>query len=168
MLTWVVLGGLTVGGAAAALGALRGLSHGPTEAAGPRHLGLGLVAGAALLTALLPLDPWTLLAGALALGASALAPAAVLACWSERATPQGVAGGAVAGLAAFLLLLVVGAGIQGALSDGWGSLAVVGPAAVAVPVHGAVGWFLRSRSARPLPSGLDGLSAPVPARPRPG
>jgi hypothetical protein len=174
MLTWLALGGLTVGGVAATLGGLRGLPRFRSDLRGgePRRLAFVLIVGAGLLACLLPLDAWTLLVMALGLAASALAPAAVLACWSERATPQSAAGGAGAGFVAFLLLTVGGAGAQGALPEGWTSVVVAAPAAFAAPIHIVVAWLLRSRGAppsrRPLPPGVEGLSVPLPTRPRTG
>ena len=174
MLTWLALGGLTMGGVAATLGGLRGLPRFRSDLRGgePRRLAFVLIVGAGLLACLLPLDAWTLLVMALGLAASALAPAAVLACWSERATPQSAAGGAGAGFVAFLLLTVGGAGAQGALPEGWTSVVVAAPAAFAAPIHIVVAWLLRSRGAppsrRPLPPGVEGLSVPLPTRPRTG
>jgi Na+(H+)/acetate symporter ActP len=114
-----------------------------------------------------PAGAWTLVVAALGLAASALAPAAVLACWSERATAHGAAAGAGAGFLVFLLLALAGVlGPEG--PEGWGSVALAAPAMGAVPVHLAVAWILRSRrspSARsPLPPGLDGLAAASSAR----
>ena len=88
------LGGLAVGGAAAALGGLRGL---PGDAApggrrvAPASRGRSSSPGAGTLAGLVPVGAWTLLLATLGLAASALAPAAVLACWSERATARGTA-----------------------------------------------------------------------------
>ena len=116
-----------------------------------------------------PAGAWTLVVAALGLAASALAPAAVLACWSERATPRGAAAGAAAGFVVFLLLALAGVLRPEGVGDGWASVALAAPAMGAVPVHLLVAWALRSRgvpSARsPLPPGLDGLSAMLPARP---
>jgi Na+(H+)/acetate symporter ActP len=121
------------------------------------------------LACLVPVGAGTLLVVALGLAAATLGPAAVLACWSERATPQAMAGGAGAALAVFALLVVAGTMTAGTLSEGWGTLAVAAPAAVAAPVHLLIAWALRSRSAasprRPLPPGLEGLSATLPTRP---
>jgi Na+(H+)/acetate symporter ActP len=115
---------------------------------------------------------WSLLLATFGLAASALAPAAVLACWSERATARSAAGGTGAGLLVFLLLALGGAAGQGSLGEGWGSVAAAAPAAVAVPVHLLVAWFLRSRgmsSVRsPLPPGLERLSTTLPARSQAG
>jgi hypothetical protein len=171
-LTWLALGGLAVGGAASALGGLGGLPRIGRDRSGRgrRGLALVLVAGAATLTCLVPLGAGTLLVVALGLAASTLGPAATLACWSERATPQGTAGGAGAGLAVFALLVVAGTVTEGTLAEGWGSLTVAAPAALAVPAHLLIAWALRSRSAAsprsPLPPGLEGLSVTLPARPR--
>jgi hypothetical protein len=169
-LTWLALGGLAVGAAAAALGGLRGLSGIGRRPATrwPRCLALALVAIAGALACLVPAGAWTLVVAALGLAASALAPAAVLACWSERATARGAAAGAGAGFVVFLLLVLAGIlGPEGP-GEGWGSIALAAPAMGAVPVHLAVAWILRSRrspSARsPLPPGLDGLAAASSAR----
>src|SRR5262249_10659226 len=82
-LTWLVLGGLAVGGAAAMLGCVRDLPNAWRELAGPwaRRLGPVLVVAAGLLASLVPVDAWTLLLLALGLAASVLAPAALLGCW---------------------------------------------------------------------------------------
>jgi hypothetical protein len=173
VLTWALLGGLAVGGAAAALGGLRGLPGTRRQQSGgaPRHLAIALVAGAGTLAGVVPVGAWPLLLAALGLAASALAPAAVLACWSERATARGTAGGAGAGLLVFLLLALGGAAGPGSLGEGWGGVALAAPAAMAVPVNLLVAWFLRSRgsSARSLlPPALDGLEPALPARPRAG
>jgi hypothetical protein len=170
LLTWLAFGGLAAGGAAAALGGLRGLP-GLQEQVGAgwaRRLALALVLGAGMLAYLAPAGAWGVLVAALGLAASGLAPTAVLACWSERATALGAAAGVIAGLAAFLLVVVVGASVQGGLVEGWGGAIVAAPAAIAAPVHLLVAWLLRSRrtpSPRgPLPPGFEGLSAPLPAR----
>ena len=138
----------------------------------PGRLAVLLVASAGALAGLVPVGAWTLLLATLGLAASALAPAAVLACWSERATARGAAGGTGAGLLLFLLLALGGAASQGSLGEGWGSLAAAAPAVVAAPVHLLVAWFLRSRglsSARsPLPPGLEGLATALPARSQAG
>jgi hypothetical protein len=174
VMTWLLFGGLAVGAAAAALGGLRGLPGGRRQVAAgwPRRLAVVLVASAGTLAGLVPVGAWTLLLATLGLAASALAPAAVLACWSERATARSAAGGAGAGLLVFLLLALGGAASQGSLGEGWGSVAAAAPAAIAAPVHLLVTWFLRSRgmsSARsPLPPGLEGLSTTLPARSRAG
>ena len=122
-----------------------------------------------MLTWLAPVAAWVILIAALALAASALAPAAVLACWSERATARGATAGTAAGLTAFVLAAVGGAASPGVLVGGWGSAIVAAPAAVAAPVHFLVAWLLRSRrtpSPRgPLPPGFEGRAVPLPERP---
>jgi Na+(H+)/acetate symporter ActP len=114
---------------------------------------------------------WTLLVLALGLAASTLAPAAVLACWSERATARGLTAGTGAGLAVFLLVAVGGAAGAGGLWEGWGSADTLAPV-FAAPVHALVAWLLRAQRAAsrrsPLPPGLEGLAAPLPAGPRAG
>jgi hypothetical protein len=166
-LTWLAIVGLAAGGAAAALGGLRGL---PTVRHEPargwrRGIALVLVAAAGALACLVPVGAWTLLVAALGLAASALAPAAVLACWSERSTPPGAAAGAAAGLAVFLIVAV--AGPEGAA--GLGGAVTAAPAVVAVPVHLLVAWTLRARRApssrEGRPPGLEQLSLPFPAEP---
>jgi hypothetical protein len=174
LLTWLALGGLALGGAASALAGLGGLPSVGRDAAGVRRrrLALGLVATAGALACLVPLGAGTLLVMALGLAAAALAPAAVLSCWSERATPQSTAGGAGAGLVAFAVLAGAGVLTRGGLSEGWGSLVLAAPAALAALIHLLAAWLLRSRGIAsprsPLPPGLEGLSAPIPARSRPG
>lgn len=167
-LTWLALGGLAVGGAAAVLGCARDLPNAWRDLAGvwARRLGLALVAGAGLLACLAPVDAWTLLLLALGLAASVLAPAAALACWSERATPESVAGGAAAGLAVFLLVTVLGVTNPEDMAAWWGSAVAAAPAVLAVPVHLLAAWILRAREVpsvrNPLPPGLEQLSLPFP------
>jgi Na+(H+)/acetate symporter ActP len=130
------------------------------------------VATAGLLACLTPVGAWTLLVAALGLAASALAPAAVLACWSERATARGAVGGGGAGLVVFLLAIVVGVASPGGLAEGWGSAVAAAPAVIAAPVHFLAAWLLRSRGTpslrSPLPPGLEGRSVSLPAGPRRG
>jgi hypothetical protein len=172
-LTWLALGGLAIGAAASASGVLRGLSGvGRRDVAdrGRRGLALVLVAAAGTLVCLVPFGAGMLLAMTLGLAASTLGPAAVLSCWSERATPQSTAGGAGAALAVFVILATAGAAAQSSLPEGWGSVAIVAPVALAVPIHLLTAWVLRSRTIAsprsPLPPGLDGLSLPPLARSR--
>jgi hypothetical protein len=168
LLTWVVFGGLAAGGAAAALSGLRGLP----AVRRARSLALILVASVGVSACLVPVGAWTLLVVALGLAGSALAPAAVLACWSERATARGTAGGAGAGLTVFLLAAVGGTVSAGGLAEGWGSAVATAPAVVAAPVHFLVAWSLRSRRTlsprSPLPAGLEGPSIPLPGGPPAG
>jgi len=173
LLTWLAFGGLAAGAVAAALGGLRGLPATRRQVAAPnRRLGLVLVASACLLACLTPVGAWTLLVAALGLAASALAPAAVLACWSERATALGAVGGAGAGLVVFLLAIVGGVASPGGLAEGWGGAVAAAPAAIAAPVHLLAAWLLRSHRTpsprSPLPPGLEGRSVPLPAGPRRG
>jgi Na+(H+)/acetate symporter ActP len=125
-----------------------------------------LVATAGSLACLIPVGAWTLLLVALGLAATALAPAAVLACWSERVTPQGAAVGASVGLVVFLIVAVAG---QADGAAWWGSVVAAAPAVVAAPVHLLVAWLLRTRRApssrEGLPPGLEQLSLPFPAQP---
>jgi hypothetical protein len=173
-LTWLALGGLALGGAASALASLRGL---PTirrdRGSKARRSGaLALVTLAAAAAGLLPLGPGTVLVLTFGLAASALGPAAIMACWSERATPQGTAVSAGAGALVFLLLAAAGVATRGSVTEGWGSLEVAAPAALAALIHLLAAWLLRSRGIAsprsPLPPGLEGLSVPLPARPRTG
>jgi hypothetical protein len=170
-LAWLVFGGLAAGGAAAAIGGIRGLLDlgGRAGAGWARRLALVLVGGAAILTWLAPVAAWVILIAALALAASALAPTAVLACWSERATARGAAAGTAVALAVFLLVAIGGVASPGVLMGGWGSAIVAAPAAVAAPVHFLVAWLLRSRrtpSARaPLPPGFEGGPGLLPEQP---
>jgi len=174
LLTWLVLGSFALGGTASGLAALRGL---PTirrdaVAGGRRWVALALVVSAGALAFLVSLGPGTVLLLTLGLAASALGPAAVLACWSERATPQSTAGGAGAGVATFIVLAAVAAAIRGGVSEGWESIEVALPAALAALVHLLAAWLLRYRGLAsprsPLPPGLERLSVPLPARPRTG
>ena len=171
LLAGLAFGGLAAGGAAAAVGGLRGLL-GLREQVGvgwARCLALVVVAGAGTLTCLAPVGAWVILVGALALAASALGPAAVLGCWSERATARGAAAGATAGLAAFVLVAAGGAAGPDVLMEARGSILVAAPAVVAAPVHFLVAWLLRSRRPpsfrAPLAPGVEGPSVPLPAPP---
>jgi hypothetical protein len=172
-LAWLALGGLAVGGAAAALVGLDGLpdargSMTRPGGAGRRRLpALLLVSGAGVLASVVPLGAWALLLGALGLAASALAPAAVLACWSERATARSVVTGAMVGLGVFVGLTVAGAASVAGPADGWLSAAASAPAALAVPAHLVAAWLLRARGTpsprQSLPSALEAAAAPMPA-----
>lgn len=173
LLAWLAFSGLAAGAAAAALAGLQALPgvRDQAPAAGrARRLALLLVAGAGLLACLVPSGAWALLIVALGLAASALAPSAVLACWSERATARGVTAGATVGLAAFLLVALAGAARLAGPAEGWGSAVARAPAALAAPAHLLVAWFLRSRRTptprSSLPPGLEALSTPLAARPR--
>jgi hypothetical protein len=173
-LAWLALGGLAAGGAAAALAGLRGVPGAQDQAIAAgraRRLALLLVTGAGLLACLVSAGAWALLVAALGLAAAALAPTVMLAGWSERATPQGIAAGAAVGLTTFVLVLLAGpAGVAGA-AEGWESAGAAAPATLAASAHLLVAWLLRSRrtssSRRPLPIGLEGLSASPPMPPRP-
>ena len=174
LLAWLVSGGLAAGGVAAALGALRGLPVGRREVAAgrTRRLAIVLVMCVGLLAGLCPIGAWTLLVATLGLAASALAPAAVLATWSERVTARGAAVGAGAGLAVFVLAGVGGVWSPGGLGEGGGVTAAAAAAAIAAPAHLLVAWLLRTRRAptsrTPLPPGLEGLSVSLSAGPRAG
>ncbi len=174
LLAWLALGGLGAGGVAAALAGLQGLPGVADRAtgAGRRRPALLLVAGAALLACLVPLGAWVLLLAALGLAASALAPAAVLASWSERATARGVAAGATVGLTAFVGLTLAGAVSPAGLAESWAGAAAAAPAALAAPAHLLLAWLLRARGTpslrHPLPPGLGRDVAPVPAGLREG
>jgi hypothetical protein len=153
LLAWVALGGLAVGGGASALAGLRGVpgleDPGPARARTP-YVALGLVAGAGLLGCLAPIGPWTVLVLALGVSASALAPAAVLAGWSERASPRGVAAGATVGLLAFLIAAFAAVQSPAGTLDGWRAAVTGAPAMLAVPAHLAAAWLLRARRGQPL------------------
>jgi hypothetical protein len=169
-MAWLAIGGLAAGGAAAALAGLRDVRDQTTVAGRARPF--VLIVGAGLLACLVPAAAWGLLIAALGLAASALAPAAGLACWSERATPRAVAAGATVGLTAFSLApLAALLNLAGPLGE-WGSAVAAAPAALAAPAHLLVAWLLRSRRASsprtPPPPGLEGFSAPLPARPQAG
>jgi hypothetical protein len=178
VLAWFALGALTAGGAAAALVGLQGLPAAPGSTTGAGGAGrrrrpmLLLVSGAGLLAGVVPLGAWDLLLACLGLAASALAPAAVLACWSERATPRSVATGAMVGLGVFLGLTLAGIASVAGPAEGWVSAAASAPAALAVPAHLVAAWLLRSRGTpsprHSLPPALEGASAPMPAGSRGG
>ena len=173
-LTGIALGGLALGAAASALAALRGAPtvRRDTIVGGRHRVALALVVGAGVLAGVVPLGSGVVLLLALGLAAAALGPAAVLACWSERATPQGTASGAGAGALTFLLLAGAVVSVRGSLSEGWGSLDVAAPAALAALIHVVGAWLLRSRGIasprRPLPPGLERLPDGFPARSRAG
>ena len=167
LLAALALGGLALGGAAAALAGLEGLAatEDPAPAAGwTRRRAALLVLGLGLLACLTPAGSWALLVLALGVAASALAPAAVLAGWSERATPGGVAAGAAVGLLTFLVVALSGLVSPAGPEDEWRMAIATGPAAVAVPAHVLVAWLLRARrtAAQRLPPGLGGVAATPP------
>jgi Na+(H+)/acetate symporter ActP len=120
------------------------------------------VAGA--LAVLTPAGPWPVLVAAFALGASTLAPGAILVGWSERATARSLAAGATVGLTLFGALSLVAlwgrigpihppAPLLGALLT-W-------PALVALPANLLVAWLGTARVAAaprsPLAPGLAEL-----------
>jgi hypothetical protein len=169
VLAGLVLGGLALGGAAAALAGVRTLAglDDPAAAGGwTRRRAALLVLGPGLLACFAPAGSWTLLVLALGIAASALAPAAVLAGWSERATPVGVTTGAAVGL-----LIVLAGGLAGVVRPGpedeWVRAIAMGPATVAVPAHLLVAWLLRSRqpASQRLPRGLAEFAAAPPPPP---
>ena len=98
------------------------------------------------------------------MAASALAPAALLAGWSERATPAGVATGAAVGLLIVLAVALAGVVSPGGPEDEWVRAIATGPATVAVPAHLLVAWLLRSRqpASQRLPRGLAEFAAAPP------
>jgi hypothetical protein len=124
---------------------------------------LGATALACLLATLTPAGGWAVLLAAFGLAASAGAPGAVLAMWSERARARAVAAGAGAGLALYaglsawpLLDPRAGAGIS------WLAWLSAYPAVIAAPIGLAVAWLAASgqpRRARhgPLPPDLAQL-----------
>jgi hypothetical protein len=167
VLTWLALGGLAMGGVASALAGLRGLagvaSSAPVAARGCYRIA-PLVLGVGLLASFVPVGSWTLLLLALGVAASALAPAAVLTGWSERARPGGIAAGAAVGLLTFALVALVGIASSGGPGSDWGSAIAAGPATLAVPAHLLVAWLLRARRppAHRPPAGLDDMAAAAP------
>jgi hypothetical protein len=176
-LAWLALGGLTAGGAAAALVGLQGLPDARGLAtgaggAGRRRLPALLVSSAGLLACVVPLGAWVLVLASLGLAASALAPAAVLACWSERATARSVVTGAMVGLGVFLGLTLAGAASFAGPTDSWVSAAASAPATLAVPTHLVAAWLLRARGTpsprHGLPPVLQEASAPMAAGSRGG
>jgi hypothetical protein len=164
-------GGLGAGTLAAVLAAVRGLAARRTGRS-PRLRMAVVIGGATLLAAVAPQGAWPLLLAALGLAASTLGPAALLACWSERATARGLVAGVAAGLACFVGLAVAGV-VRGAGPPGWLALLVQWPALVGPAACLGVAWLLRSRRARapgrPLAAELG--PAPGPSRrsgPSPG
>jgi hypothetical protein len=157
---------LGLGAAASALAAFRPLAgwEDPAPRWARRRAAL-FVMGAGALACLAPAGCWTVLLFALGVSASTLAPAAALVGWSRRATPGGVAVGAVAGLLTFLVVAAAGALSWGRPEDQWWTAVAAGPAAVAVPAHVLVAWALRSRQvSQRLPGGVGELPATPPAR----
>jgi hypothetical protein len=146
--------GLLAGGLASGLVALRGV---PGRAPALRP---ALAVVAALLAALVPATPWTLLVLAFGLGAAAGAPAAILAGWSQRVTPFGLAAGALVGLAVFAgLALVALAGLADRPEGAWLRWLVDWPALAAGPLNALVAWLV---SIAGLPGGraAQELAAP--------
>jgi hypothetical protein len=134
--------GLLGGGLAAGLAALRGV---PARAPALRP---ALAVIAALLAALVPASSWTLLVLAFGVAAAAGAPAAVLAGWGERATPAGLAAGAMVGLAAFAGLTAAGfAGLAGRPEGPWLGWLVAWPALAAAPLNALVAWVVSAAGA---------------------
>jgi Na+(H+)/acetate symporter ActP len=167
ILAGLALGGLALGGAASALAGLQGLAatEDPARAASwSRRRAALLVLGLGLLACLVPAGSWALLVLTLGVAASALAPAALLAGWSERATPGGVAAGAAVGLVTFLVVALAGLVSPGGPGDEWRMAIATGPATVAVPAHVLVAWILRLRrtAAQRLPPGFGGVAATPP------
>jgi hypothetical protein len=166
LLAWLALGGLALGAAASALAGLRALPG--VEDAAPargwaRRAALVPVVGAGLLASLVPAEPWPVLVLALGVAASALAPAAVGARWSERATSPGIAGGAAVGLLAFLAVALGALASPGEAAAGWRAAVIAAPATIAVPAHLVVAWLLRARRAQPLRLSADHDPDPLPA-----
>lgn len=164
----LALGGLAAGGIAAALAALRGVPRRlPADSGWPAIVAVGAVLVASALAVVTPVQPWPLLLAAFALAASTGAPAAVLACWSERVTARGLTAGATLGLVVFVGLSVMGlAGFGGgrlerAPDSSWLGWLTAWPALVAMPVNALTALLFASRPAAssrsPLPPGLADL-----------
>ena len=160
----LALGGLAAGGLAASLAALGGTAR-ALPAAGSSRAPLAaatLVAGA--LAVLTPAGPWPVLVAAFALGASTLAPAAILVGWSERATARSLAAGATVGLTLFGVLSLVA--LWGRIGPIHPPAPLLGallawPALVALPANLLVAWLGTARVAAaprsPLAPGLAEL-----------
>ncbi|PYM58920.1 MAG: hypothetical protein DMD79_18500 [Candidatus Rokuibacteriota bacterium] len=160
----LALGGLAAGGLAASLAALGGTAR-ALPAAGSSRAPLAaatLVAGA--LAVLTPAGPWPVLVAAFALGASTLAPAAILVGWSERATARSLAAGATVGLTLFGVLSLVA--LWGRIGPIHTPAPLLGallawPALVALPANLLVAWLGTARVAAaprsPLAPGLAEL-----------
>ena len=165
--------GLVGGAVAASLATLRAAPTTVTGGAGvagpggvpqgPPLPALGAIALAGLLATLTPAGGWSILLAAFGLAASAGAPGAVLATWSERASAGALAAGAGAGLAVY-------AGLsawplldpRGPAAGAWLGWLATYPAVAAAPVGLVVAWLAASgqpRSARggPLPPDLARL-----------
>ncbi len=163
----VALLGLAGGGLAAGLAALRGVPRGLEAGAAPapgRAPGVvpTVAALAGLLATLVPVGPWPLLVAAFGLAASACAPAALAASWSERLGARALAVGAGVGLAAFGALSVAGlAGLGGAPERAWLAWLTAWPAMVAAPLNALAVWLLtpgsRPSARTPVPPGLADL-----------
>jgi len=131
-------GALAAAGGAAILTALLAVPREPGRLAAPVVL-----AAAVVLTAAVPADPWRILVAAFGFGAAAGAPGAVLACWSERMSPQALAAGAVVGGGAFVALAALGLTPLSRPGDAsWGTWLVAWPAVVAAPANFVVAWLL--------------------------
>jgi Na+(H+)/acetate symporter ActP len=160
--------GVAGGGLAAGLAALRGLPTSFGAAPTPRDprrapaIRLAAVGLAALLAMLGPVDAWPVLLGAFGMAASTCAPAAVFACWRERAGATGLGAGAGVGLAAFLALTAIHLASGGGTADrSWLGWLAAWPALVAAPLNALTAWLLPSGSRpsprAPLPPGLAEL-----------
>jgi hypothetical protein len=157
--------GLVGGAVAASLATLRAApTTVPGGARGTLPLpALGAAALAALLATLTPAGGWSVLLAAFGLAASAGAPGAVLATWSERASARAVAAGAGAGLAVY-------AGLsawplldpRGPAVGAWLGWLATYPTVAAAPVGLVVAWLAASGQPKsagrgPLPPDLARL-----------
>jgi hypothetical protein len=142
----LALAGLLAGGLSAGLAALPG-----PVVEGGRAMPLAALAAILLASAfavLIPVDPWTMVLVAYGLAAATAAPAAVLATWSGRATPTGLASGVVVGFLVFAALTAMAwLDPVGPRPDGSGWLAWLGawPAVAAIPANALVAWLVSAR-----------------------
>jgi hypothetical protein len=114
-----------------------------------------VLAVAAALAAAAPVDAWRLLLAAFGFAASTGAPAALLACWRERASPRALGLGSAVGGVVFgvLALAGLGGGPRGAEAS-WAAWVVAWPALVGAPANALVAWLL---SPPAVASGRDAL-----------
>jgi hypothetical protein len=158
----VAAGALGVGALGAGLAVVRGLVEAPGGGPPPGRT-VAVVGGAAALACLAPTGPFPILVGALGIGAAVLAPAALLATWSERATPPGLAAGAAGGLVTFAAVAVAGAAGGTALAGGTTTAVLAAAATAGAGVNALLAWLARGPSGGPLPA----RRGPVPRGPLP-
>jgi hypothetical protein len=161
VLLGLTLAGLAAGALGAGVAALRAVPDLRTGA--HRHrvgawLRLGIAILGSALAAATDVSPWPLWLAALGIGAAAVAPVAVLACWAERVTARALHRGAWVGLTLFGVTSLVALALgwePGVGPGGWLGWPLAWPAVVAVPANLLAAWLA---GARPPSSGRAPLA----------